>query len=151
MKDIILKAIETLKEKVRANLLEIQSNQKQIRGLLKQPVSSERSAQLEERYALNKALLAENNDFINVQLTLSNFVEKYNNNEIFTDVIQMVKPENENEYFEHTVNGRIKFDESHPYFEDDNFFQKLLNYYQNIEDYENCGKLVNCRHKIEKG
>jgi hypothetical protein len=151
MKDILQKSIETLKEKVRANLLEIQGNQKEIRSLLKQPVSSERSTQLEERYALNKALLAENNDFINVQLTLSNFVEKYSNNEIFSDVLDMVKPVTESEFFEQTVNGKMMFNESHPYFDDDNFFQKLLNYYQSVEDYENCGKLVNCRHKIEKG
>jgi hypothetical protein len=145
MKDMIQKTIEVLKEKIRANLLEIQNNQKEIRGLLKQTVSEERSAQLEERYALNKALLAENNDFINVQLTLTNFVEKYSNNQFFSGS-ETSAPANENESFEQVVSGKAKFDESHPYFENEAFFQKLLDYYKNIEDYESCSKLMNYRY-----
>lgn len=145
MKDMIQKTIEVLKEKIRANLLEIQNNQKEIRNLLKQPVSEERSAQLEERYALNKALLAENNDFINVQLTLTNFVEKYGHNQLFSG-IETSSMLNENESFELIVSGKVKFDENHPYFENEAFFQKLLEYYQHIEDYESCSKLMNYKH-----
>ncbi len=145
MKDMIQKTIEVLKEKIRANLLEIQNNQKEIRSLLKQPVSEERSAQLEERYALNKALLAENNDFINVQLTLTNFVEKYGGNQLFSGT-ETSSSLNENESFELIVSGKVKFDDSHPYFENEAFFQKLMDHYQNIEDYESCSKLMNYKH-----
>jgi hypothetical protein len=145
MRDMIKKTIDILKEKVRANLLEIQNNQKEIRELLKQPVSAERSACLEEKYALNKVLLAENNDFINVQLTLTNFYEKYSNTDVFN--IKEVVPvqlqfKNESECFELTVSGQIIYNQDHPYFTDDNFFQKLLHYYQDKEDYEKCSKLV---------
>lgn len=142
---MIKRTIEILKEKVKNNLLEIQNNQKEIRDLLKQPVSAERSASLEEKYALNKVLLAENNDFINVQLTLTNFYEKYSNSDIFS--IKELAPapvqfKNESECFELTVNGQISYNQDHPYYNDDNFFQRLLHYYQKIEDYENCSKLV---------
>jgi hypothetical protein len=147
MKDMIQKTIDSLKDKVRANLLEIQNNQKEIRELLKQPVSQERTDKLEQRYILNRALLAENNDFINVQLTLSNFIEKYGNTNIFTQVLKGDDPLTEDECFEMTVNGKMTYNSKHPYFKNNLFFQRLLEYYQNIEDYENCSKLVNTQHK----
>lgn len=144
MKDMIKKAIEVLKDKVKCNLLEIQSNQKEIRGLLKQPVTAERSALLEEKYASNKALLAENNDFINVQLTLTNFLDKYNNSDFFETALVSTPKRftNEKECFELTINGQIPFNVQHPFYNDDKFFNKLLAYYQNIEDYESCSRLV---------
>jgi len=83
MKEMIERTLEILKDKVKGNLLQIQNNQSEIRKLLKEPVSDERSIELEEKYALNKILLAENNDFINVQLTLTNFFDKYSTSEIF--------------------------------------------------------------------
>lgn len=133
-----------LKEKVKSNLTEIQNNQKEIRNLLKQSASSERSLELEEKYGLNKVLLAENNDFINVQLTLSNFLDKYNNSDVFENemVTVPIHYRNENECFELTVNGRVIFDQNHPFYSDDNFYRKLLTYYQKVEDYEACSVLV---------
>ncbi len=133
-----------LKEKVKSNLTEIQNNQKEIRSLLKQPASPERSLELEGKYGLNKVLLAENNDFINVQLTLSNFLDKYNNSEVLESELVTVPLQyrNENECFELTVNGRLIFNQSHPFYNDDNFYRKLLNYYQKVEDYEACSILV---------
>jgi hypothetical protein len=144
MKDVMKKTVDVLKEKVKSNLLVIQNNQKEIRSLLKQPVSSERSALLEEKYALNKILLAENNDFINIQLALTNFLEKYHNSEIFDKemVTAHCKFSDEKECFELTVNGNLPYNTQHPYYNDDKFFQKLLHYYQDIEDYESCSKLV---------
>lgn len=145
MREMIKRTIELLKEKVKSNLLEIQNNQKEIRSLLKQPVSAERSAELEEKYSINKILLAENNDFINVQLTLTNFLEKYNTSDIFENEQSASQPcqcTNEKDCFELTINGVLPYNMQHPFFNDDNFFQKLLRYYQDIEDYENCSKLV---------
>jgi hypothetical protein len=144
MREVMKKTIDVLKEKVKGNLLVIQNNQKEIRNLLKQPVSSERSIMLEEKYALNKILLSENNDFINVQLALTNFLEKYNNSDIFDKemVAASSKYADEKECFELTVNGQLLYNTTHPYYNDDKFFQKLLHYYQDIEDYENCSKLV---------
>lgn len=144
MKNTIISTIAMLKEKVKSNLTEIQNNQKEIRSLLKQPASPERSLELEGKYGLNKVLLAENNDFINVQLTLSNFLDKYNNSEVLESELVTVPLQyrNENECFELTVNGRLIFNQSHPFYNDDNFYRKLLNYYQKVEDYEACSILV---------
>jgi hypothetical protein len=147
MKDMVQKTIESLKERVRANLLEIQNNQKEIRELLKTPVSQERTDKLEEHYALNRALLAENNDFINVQLTLSNFIEKYGNTNIFDKNLDNNEPLTEDECFEMTVHGKMGYNSKHPYYKNENFFNRLLVHYQELEDYEKCSKLVNTRHK----
>jgi hypothetical protein len=146
MKAMIKKTIDMLREKVKVNLMQIQNNQKEIRELLKQQVSVIRTEQLEKRYAINKSLLAENNDFINVQLTLTNFLEKYEDTgmlEKCEDSYPVFK--DENECFEHTINGSIMYDKSHPYYLDVNFFDRLLNYYQQLENYEKCSELVNTK------
>jgi hypothetical protein len=147
MNNMIQDTIESLKDKVRANLLEIQTNQKEIRELLKQPISPERTNKLEDRYSLNRELLAENNDFINVQLTLTNFIEKYGNTNIFTEVLKGEDPLTEDECFEMTVNSKMAYNSKHPFFKNETFFRRLLEYYQGIEDYERCSKLVNTQRK----
>jgi hypothetical protein len=86
MKTMIRKTIDMLREKVKKNLTQIQNNQKEIRELLKQQVSVIRTEQLEKKYAVNKSLLSENNDFINVQLTLTNFLEKYDESTLLGNV-----------------------------------------------------------------
>lgn len=141
------KTIESLKERVRANLLEIQKNQREIRELLKQDVSPERTEKLEERYSVNRLLLAENNDFINVQLTLTNFIEKYGNTNIFEDKLLQNEVLTADECFNMTVSNKMDFDQSHPFYKDEAFFQKLLDHFQKVEDYEKCSNLVKARHK----
>lgn len=143
---MIRKTIDMLREKVRGNLTQIQNNQKEIRELLKQQVSASRTEQLEKKYAVNKSLLAENNDFINVQLTLTNFLEKYEDTEFMSENNSLTpKFSNEDECFEHTVNGFITYDLTHPYYADVKFFDRLLKYYQQLEDYEKCSELVNTK------
>lgn len=135
-----------LREKVKENLAQIQNNQKEIREILKQPVSEQRTERLEKRYAINKSLLSENNDFINVQLTLTNFLEKYEDRRFMCDssnVIPVFK--DEEECFEQTVNGLIMYDCNHPFYADDKFFGRLLQYYQHLENYEKCSELVNTK------
>ena len=77
MIELIQKTISLLKLKVKSNLELINKNQVKIKEILKEPNSSKRTTSFEEHYETNKSLLAENNDFINIQLTLINFLEKY--------------------------------------------------------------------------
>lgn len=144
MKDIMIQTIDILKEKVKSNLFVIQNNQKAIRHWLKQPESEQRSKELEEKYRLSKILLTENNDFINVQLTLTSFLEKYKDVDIFdkAEFNNPMKFKNEEECFEMTVNGQLSYNTDHPYYNDNEFFQRLLLYYQKIENYEQCNELV---------
>ncbi len=146
MKDLIQQTIELLKLRVKTNLEKIKDNQLKIKEILKQPTSAERTNKFEEQYQENKNLLAENNDFINIQLTLINFLEKYKN----SDTIQFEEPvnvENIDDVFQYTVNGKIKFDSTHPYFADNRFFERLLTYYQKNEQYEQCDRLMRLKNK----
>ena len=77
MKALIDKTINLLKFKVQMNLDVIKKNQVRIKEILKEPVSNERSLKLQEESEVNKKLLAENHDFINLQMTLIKFMEKH--------------------------------------------------------------------------
>ncbi len=148
MKATIIQTIEILKEKVKNNLYVIQDNQKVIRHWLKQPDSEKRTTELEKKYNQNKELHTENNDFINVQLTLTSFLEKYKNNTILENVTGGVAKNyrNEEECFEMTINGALLYNSDHPYYENTKFFERLLCYFQEKEDYENCSRLVHAKN-----
>ena len=146
MKDLIQQTIELLKLRVKTNLERIKDNQLKIKEILKQPTSSDRTSKFEEQYQENKNLLAENNDFINIQLTLINFLEKYKN----SDTLKFEEPvnvENIDDVFHYTVKGKIKYDSTHPYFTDNKFFERLLTYYQKNEQYEQCDRLMRLKNK----
>lgn len=150
MKDLMQKTIELLKHRVNRNLEIIRQNQKVIKEILKEPVSDERSDRLKEKYDINKNLLHENNDFINMQLNLINFIDKYKNSLVLTASSSNSGSQEEDEgvdYFELTVSGSMPYDARHPFFDDEDFYNELLQYYQDKEDYEMCGQLVNLRKK----
>jgi len=140
--------IQVLKEKVNHNLEIIKENQQVIKEILKEPFSDDRSRRLKERYDMNKTLLMENNDFINVQLTLINFIDKYKNSVVMAGVLRSkaMHASCPADYFQATVNGEIPFNNEHPLFEDEDFFNKLMNYYQEKEDYEMCGRLIKTKN-----
>lgn len=146
MKDLIQETIELLKSRVKTNLEKIKDNQLKIKEILKQPTSSERTVKFEEQYQENKNLLAQNNDFINIQLTLINFLEKYKNSDTF-NIETPVNHGNVEEVFEYTVRGKMQYDPNHPYFSDNSFFERLMHYYQDNEQYEQCEKLMRLKNK----
>jgi len=148
MKDLIQKTITVLKFKVKTNLELINQNQVKIKEILSEPTSSKRNEVFEKHYEINKSLLAENNDFINIQLTLINFLEKYKSSSIFEKQGQKITfnvVKNKDELFNLTINGAIAYDSKHPLYNDDSFFKKLLDYYKSIEEYEKCQALINLK------
>ena len=151
MKELLQRAITILKLHVKNNLEVINQNQSKIKEILKAPASNERSVNFEKHYEVNKNLLSENNDFINVQLTLINFLEKYKNSPILQDnqpLVELTSINDEEEIFTLTVAGSLPFDKDHPNYKDDAFFAKLLKYYQEREEYEQCHKLLNNRKNL---
>jgi len=146
MKALIQRTIELLKMKVKENLDTINHNQAEIRLLLNQPLSAERTYHIEKHYDINKVLLNENNDFINLRVTLLNFIEKYKDSPILDeDELPELTPElylDDHELFELTIQGKLTFDLSHPKFEDAEFFEKLLSYFSAVEAYEKCNALL---------
>jgi hypothetical protein len=151
MKALLQRTIEILKKRVKENLDTINQNQSEIRQLLTQPLSAERTYYIEKHYDINKVLLSENNDFINLQVTLLNFMEKYKDFPILEDdELPEISPEilmDDVELFELTIQGKLAFNITHPKFEDEEFFQKLLGYYSTHEAYEKCNALLKTKER----
>jgi hypothetical protein len=146
MKALIQRTIELLKKRVKENLDTINHNQAEIRQLLSQPLSAERTYHIGKHYDINKVLLNENNDFINLRVSLLNFIEKYKDSPILEDEeLPELTPElylDDQELFELTIQGKLNFDMSHPKFEDTEFFEKLIGYFSAVEAYEKCNALL---------
>jgi hypothetical protein len=148
-------AIEELKNRVQKNLDIVHQNERVVRKLLEEPVSNERSRKLEIKYQENKKLLKENNDSIKLQLQLSKFIETYKNELKETEDSQMVTNQQEEEapltkeeIFDLTINKEIQFDENHPYFNDEEFFNDLMEHFTSVEDYEMCSFIMDNRKKM---
>ncbi len=150
MKEQLQLVIEQMRKHVIKNLESIKSNESQIKETLTLAQSNERTNTLNECYKFSKSLLAENNDFINMQVSLMNFSNKYKH------VIEDETPVNvavqsgsnhnnsisRDEYFRLTIEKDIYFDASHPYFGDKDFFNELFFHFQQSENYEMCSELV---------
>ena len=149
MDNLIDKLIIVLRKQVSQNNKEIRFNQDEITRLLSETLSSEKQTILNDKYSLHKELLDENEDLINFQLVVSEFVEKYGHLfedlDLFEDDKQSDEVEGSDDdltYFKQTVSGKLIFDQNHPRFHNPGFFNQLLKFYEEKEDYEMCEKLL---------
>lgn len=148
MKNKLQEAVKLLRQKVKSNLELINNNQEEINTILnatKPAERQERMPEFESKFKINKELLALNNDLIKVQITLMNFLDKHKNNAALeSDIITSVPLQNLSweEIFELTKSGDIVYGEDHPYFDDNDFFNKLLSYFKSTEQYEKCQELI---------
>ena len=149
--------VEELKSRVQNNLDIINKNEKIVNELLEEPVSNERTQKLEEKYEENKKLLKENNDSIKIQLQLSKFIETYKNEleepeekqgDTIESPIETEAPLTKNDIFDLTINKELQFDENHPYFNDEEFFNELMDHFSSVEDYEMCSFLLENKKKL---
>ena len=79
MKDQLQQIIELMRKHVLKNLELIKNNESHIREVLAWEQSVERTKELNNSYKYSKTLLSENNDYINLQVSIMNFVNKYQN------------------------------------------------------------------------
>jgi len=151
MRDMLQKTIDVLKKKVKNNLKAINENQKIIKELLNQPDTAERAKEFEKYYSANKTLLQENNDYINIQLTLINFLEKYKGTAVLDNsmpVVDIYSITDETEVLDLTLKGVVTFNENHPRFNDTSFIDKLIAHYETLEEYERCQELAELKSKL---
>ena len=150
MREQLQQSIESMRKHVLKNLDLIKINENRIREVLNWPLSTERTKELNEGYKYSKVLLTENNDFINLQVTVMNFLNKYNDR-LEDEVVKVnaaisVAKSGHNlsreDCFRLTVENSLSFDRSHPFYKDDAFFGDLLSYFQNSENYEMCAELI---------
>jgi hypothetical protein len=148
MIELMRKAIEVLKIKVNSNLEEIRQNEIQFHKMLSDGLVAKDPEEMNRIILLNKNLLNENFDYINVQISLLKFLEKYQYQKVFTesqpDKVEL-NAQGKTEaidFFIETVSGNIRFDAEHPLFNDDDFFSRLLRHFEDNEEYEKCAELV---------
>lgn len=151
MQELIQKTVDTLKSRVKRNLKAINKNQKVIKELLNEPNTPDRAIEFEKYYSANKTLLQENNDYINIQLTLINFLEKYKGTAVLDETLPLVdiySITDEVEVFDLTVKGIVSFNEGHPKYNDGSFIDKMIEHYEKTEEYERCEKLLKLKSKL---
>jgi hypothetical protein len=151
MVDNITRTIEELRKRVKDNVNLINKNQDAIKQMLKHSRSDEYAGQYDVYNAKNRDLLAQNNDLINVQLTLVNFLEKYKETAILKPELPLVdiySITDIQEVFALTIKGIATFNESHPHYNNAGFIDKLIVYYENEEDYERCNELKKLKEQI---
>jgi len=145
MKKLLQDMIEMLKNQVKHNLEIINRNEDVIRNLTGHHGSEEQIEKFRQYYMENKNLLAENNDFTHLQLTLIKFLSKYRHSELMNDPASLdeVDPRQDPGYvFELTVTGKIPYNPHHPFFESPDFFCQLMEHFEKTEQYEKCMALI---------
>lgn len=201
MKTILNNLLELLRGRVMKNIAIIRVNEQEIRSILKEPLSNQRTHNLNNRYALSKQILAENKENLEIQNKIVAFINNYKDNPEFTEHLyalnhfeeevrqlqsKYIEPKNQNnEIFEKTdnhseiepkeetkqnknsqlqnpsdsenkiddsifgltVKGKLIFNKAHSRFNDVNFYNRLLNYHIEREEYEICAEIVKAKEK----
>jgi hypothetical protein len=154
MIDLMKQAIEALKTKVNSNLEEIKNNEILFRTLYSEGKVRDFVDEMNEILESNKKLVSENFDFINVQLSLLKFLEKYKFQEVLSENSLEEKNTNADEteqmdYFEMTISGKLTYNKEHPMYNDVTFFNSLMNFYEAHENYEKCAELIQAKKSLE--
>lgn len=165
MKEHLKKTIELLKNRVQNNLELIKRNELNVRNTLQDPISTDRSEQLNENFNSNKKILEENSESIKIQLSIIKFLSRFENNieksinkensektniskeeEIKKDDFE-IEGLSKSDYFDLIINKSLIFNDSNPFYNDDEFFNDLIEYFTDIEDYEMCSELISLPRK----
>jgi len=85
MRYLLRQLLDEMKEKVVSNLDEIKKNESKIRELLAAPYSHQKNISLEKQFIQNKNTLAENMDYLELQIKIVALIDKYKN----TDLIKL--------------------------------------------------------------
>lgn len=150
MKEQFQQIVDLMRKHVLKNLELIKSNESHIREVLSWEQSPERNNELNESYKYSKVLLTENNDYINLQVSIMNFINKYQTKFESKPVVQVKEPVsvyvNKNlsreDFLKLTIDSDMSFDHTHPYFNDADFFNELLKHFEQSENYEMCSELL---------
>lgn len=142
MIDQLSKTIQYLKDRVITNLKQIKENEKRIKSLLNNPDAANKNDLLKSCLDDNKQLLNENNESLKIQFALIDYIRNHRKKiEPQGSAVNENALIHEKDYFDLTVSGVIPFDQNHPKFHDPLFFDKLMEHFQQEENYEMCGYL----------
>ncbi len=196
MKTIMNQLLEALRERVAQNLATIRQNEVEIKKILAEPLSNQRTYNLNNRYKLSKEILHENKENIEMQNKIIVFLSTYKDVPEYTKNLntinsfeQEVKETQQNDFekintwvnqglsrdksakempvqkiekqteekidkkdekiaesiFELTVKGDLVYNKVHPLYNNNEFYDRLLDYHTQREEYEVCAQLVKTR------
>lgn len=145
MKRELRETVELLRKRVASNLELIRYNDEVCKEILAtQPPSSERSEKLSEGYGINKKYLNENRESLKLQMAIIKFLSDFGQ-QLALETIATVGEESAEEIFRKTVEGELPFNNLHPFFADEAFFDRLMEYYIDKEHFEKCAELQQSR------
>lgn len=203
MKTLMNQLLVALRQRVTENLATLRSNEKEIRNILGEPLSNQRSYNLSNRQAFGKNILMENAENLKIQNMIVSFLSNYKDVPDYTQILEsignfeqglsvngspngkehrdnanetpsvqkskIVSPKTEpgkkmgsdvNEQIQVsakvtekisqslldlTTSGKLSFNKAHPKYKDQEFFEQLLNYHIQREEYEICASLIKTR------
>lgn len=163
MKEHLKKTIELLKDRVHHNLELIKENELNGRNILQDPISSDHSEQLNKKFNSNKKILEENTESIKIQVSIIKFLSQFGNNidesimknndtnifienDIKKDAFEITEL-SKSDYFDLIINKSLIFDDSNPFYDDDELFTDLIKHFTDLEDYEMCSELISLPRK----
>lgn len=172
MNEQIILLVNMLKERINQNFKIIRENEEVIKNILIQPLVENRSELVSKSYSINRKLRDENRDMLKIQVELVNYLNKIkevcksNTDELnirnvsIDDDASMnidqnveysfsINDENNDDdlVFSQTISGELIFESSHPKFNDESFFLRLINYYKESEYFEMCSLLLKLKGK----
>ena len=159
--------VNMLKDRIIFNLQIIKKNEENIRKILLQPLSDERTKLLKDNFGFNRKLLEENQESLAIELQLIKYIAKYKemiwtqtqnsqsinqstkeDNDFLAENIESKSDNNQMEdedLLSLTLLGEIPYNASHPRFNDGKFTDELLENYKQSENYEMCSVLLKLR------
>ena len=139
-------AIEYMKSKVQKNQSRIKTILKTIEDVKKDlPFSDSRSNTIDNYRKEHKALFEENQELIKIQNTIISYLTNFN-------IVEQEKKEmnqksetnkklSKDEIFELTINGKMEVNKRHPFNNDLEMLNKLLDHFILKEEYEVCSTI----------
>ncbi|MBN2349926.1 MAG: hypothetical protein JXJ22_13860 [Bacteroidales bacterium] len=149
---LIKNTISAIQERINNNKKIIEENKIKISENLHNSAPIKTNNEYVKYYEMYKSLVAENADLIKVYDTLIEFYNSYKDTAVLNSdqpIIDIYSVTNEDEIFELTIKGLVKFNFHHPYYGNKKFINRLLNYYLENEEYEKCHELNAARNKLK--
>ncbi len=145
-----LKAAQILKyiqKFVKKNSAELKRNNDDAHKIMNSNENPYKLDELDWLNARNKKLIKQNSQYLELHTRLVDFLKSISSlkEEFEVDNSNVQEDDNEQinfyDMFENTIEGKVEFNENHPFFGNDEFKKMLMEYYINKEEYEICQKL----------
>jgi len=130
------RALAFVTEKIKENVAIIKDNCARMKERNTQAENGLDVEKTVDYFSLNNELLQENKDLLKIQAELSSYMVKYSSKEERREL-------SKNDIFKMTIQNEIGINEDHPLINDQDFLEKLLRYFQEVEQYEKCSVILN--------